>query len=418
VGSSIYFAIRVIASSLFAGVVPAASPPADIPVRDAGAALDSLGVVTHLDYRGTPYEQIDRVSAALRDMGIRHVRDMTPDANVRPYETLARAGVRFDFVIRGGRIDNLDSAIHRLEDFQHRFPGSVASIEGLNEANLWPATFRGLEKYPATIAVQRELHDRVRQSTVLGDVPVYAPTLGGAGPAAFAQLGDLSDYADMGNAHVYFDTRPPRSTWTFATGLARLATPRREGMVVTETGYASAGQRGKAVDETVQAKYLLALVAESWRRGPSSTFLYQLVDDRDDRSNWSYNLGLYRFDWQAKPAAHALQRLLGKVRAAMHDQDGVACSSHVTLPAEVSALWLKVSHGCVLLLWRDLALWNAATDAPLSTTALRLLLDPAPATARTTLFDAFEGSERVVAAVAGELPIELGDRPLMLLWHQ
>jgi hypothetical protein len=127
---------------------------------------------------------------------------------------------------------------------------------------------------------------------------------------------------------------------------------------------------------------------------------------------------LYRFDWQAKPAAHALQRLLGKVRAAMHDQDGVACSSHVTLPAEVSALWLKVSHGCVLLLWRDLALWNAATDAPLSTTALRLLLDPAPATARATLFDAFEGSERVVAAVAGELPIELGDRPLMLLWHQ
>jgi hypothetical protein len=242
--------------------------------------------------------------------------------------------------------------------------------------------------------------------------------LGGAGPSALAQLGDLSDYADMGNAHVYFDTRPPASTMTFATRLARLSTPRLEQLVVTETGYASAGQRGKAVDETVQAKYLLALVAETWKRAPPITFIYQLVDDRIDRGNWSYNLGLYRFDWQPKPAADALHRLLRSVEDANSAREGGACESRVTLPDEVSALWLKVSHGCVLLLWRDLALWNDAADAPISTTALRLAVEPVPAPRRVSLVDAFDGSERIVVLSAGAFPIELADRPVLVRWHQ
>jgi hypothetical protein len=405
-------------AALLAGGARAESPQAEISIRDARAALDSLGVVTHLDYRGTPYEQTDRVSAALRHLGVRRVRDMIPDAIVRPYEALARDGVHFNFVIRGGRIDSIEPPIRRLEDLQRRFPGSVASIEGLNEANLWPATYRGLEKYVAAIAVQRELHARVRQSTVLGDVPVYALTLGGAGLSAFAQLDDLSDYADMGNAHVYFDTRPPNSTLTFATRLARLSTPRLEQLVVTETGYASAGQRGKAVDETVQAKYLLALVAETWKRAPPMTFIYQLVDDRIDRRNWSYNLGLYRFDWQPKPAADALHRLLRSVEDAISAREGAACESRVTLPGEVSALWLKVPRGCLLLLWRDLALWNDAADAPISTTALHLSVKPVPAPLRVSVLDAFDGSERNVGATASGFPIELADRPVLLRWYQ
>jgi hypothetical protein len=405
-------------AALLAGGARAASPETEIPIRDARAALDSLGVVTHLDYRGTPYEQMDRVNAALHYLGVRRVRDMIPDANVRPYEALARDGVRFNFVIRGGRIDSVEPPIRRLEDLQRRFPGSVASVEGLNEANIWPATYRGLEKYAAAIAVQRELHSRVRQSTVLSGVPVYALTLGGAGPSAYAQLGDLSDYADMGNAHVYFDTRPPTSTLTFATRLARLSTPRLEQWVVTETGYASAGQRGKAVDESVQAKYLLALVAETWKRAPPMTFIYQLVDDRIDRRNWSYNLGLYRFDWQPKPAADALHRLLRSVEDATSAREGAACESRVTLPGEVSALWLQVPHGCLLLLWRDLALWNDTADAPISTTALPLGVKLVPTPRRVSLFDAFDGRERNVEVAAGEFRIELADRPVLVRWHQ
>jgi hypothetical protein len=388
-----------------------------IPVRDARTALDSLGVVTHLDYSGTPYQQLDRVRSALRHLGVRRVRDMIPDANVGPYEALARDGVRFNFVVRGGRIESLDPPLRRLEDLERRFPGAVGSIEGLNEANIWPATFQGLQKFPAATAVQRELHARVRQSTVLRSVPVYALTLGGAGKQDFVRLGDLSDYADLGNAHVYFDTRPPADTLDFATRLARTATPRLDHLVITETGYASAGQRGKAVDETVQAKYLLTLIAETWKRESPATFIYQLADDRIDPRNWSYNLGLYRFDWRPKPAADALHRFLRRIEAAAAEPEGAACERRLATPSGATALWLRVPSGCLLLLWRELPLWNDITDTPRSVPTLHLSLDPRTAPHQLSLYDAFDDSERTPGTTPGGFTIELADRPVLLRWH-
>jgi hypothetical protein len=388
-----------------------------ISVRDARTALDSLGVVTHLDYSKTPYQQLDSVRSALRHLGVRRVRDMIPDANVGPYEALARDGIRFNFVVRGGHIESLEPALRRLEDLERRFPGAIGSVEGLNEANIWPATFRGLQKFPAAKAVQRELHSRVRQSTVLRTVPVYALTLGGAGKQDFLRLGDLSDYADLGNAHVYFDTRPPAETLDFAMHLARNATPRLEQLVITETGYASAGQRGKAVDETVQAKYLLTLVAETWKRESPATFIYQLADDRHDTRNWSYNLGLYRFDWRPKMAADALHRFLRRIEEAAATREGAACGWRLTIPAGVSALWLRVPSGCLLVLWRELPIWDDIADTPRSIPPLHLSLDPRPVPHKLSLYDAFDGSERTPEITPVGFTMELADRPVLVRWH-
>jgi len=410
-------AIRMLAlAALLAGTGRAAAQDG-IPARDARTALDSLGVVTHLDYSGTPYQQLDRVRSALRHLGVRRVRDMIPDANVGPYEALARDGIRFNFVVRGGSIESLEPAIRRLEDLERRFPGAIGSVEGLNEVNIWPASFQGLQQIPAAMAVQRELHARVRKSTVLRSVPVYALTLGGAGKADFVRLGDLSDYADMGNAHVYFDTRRPAETLDFATRLARTATPRLEQLVITETGYASAGQRGKAVDETVQAKYLLTLIAETWKRESPATFIYQLADDRDDPRNWSYNLGLYRFDWRPKTAAEALHRFVRRIEEAAAAREGVDCGSQLTTPARVSALWLRVPSGCLLLLWPELSLWDDTANAPRSIPARRLSLDPQPAPRHLSLYDAFDGSERTLETMPGGFAIEIADRPVLVRWH-
>jgi hypothetical protein len=237
------------------------------------------------------------------------------------------------------------------------------------------------------------------------------------GKQEFVRLGDLSDYADLGNAHVYFDTRPPAESLDFATRLARTATPRLEQLVITETGYASAGQRGKAVDETVQAKYLLTLVAETWKRESPATFIYQLVDDRHDPRNWSYNLGLYRFDWRPKAAADALHRFLRRIEEAAAAREGAACGWGLTIPAGVSALWLRVPSGCLLLLWRELPLWDDIADKPRSIPALHLSLDPRPAPNQLSLYDAFDGSERTPEIKPGGFTMVLADRPVLVRWH-
>ena len=54
---------------------------------------------------------------------------------------------------------------------------------------------------------------------------------------------------------------------------------------------------------------------------------------------------------------------------------------------------------------------------PRSTAALRFTIEPEPAPPRVTMFDAFDGDERDVAPASGGIPIELGDRPLLLRWH-
>jgi serralysin len=397
----------------------AAFAQSPIPTREAAQALASLGVVTHLDYRGTPYEKLDRVSAALRHVGIRRLRDMIPDANARPYEQLAAQGIKFNFVVRGGEIADLGKPIATLEALEQRFPGVVASIEGINEANLWPAKFRGLGDFAAAVAVQRELRERVKASAILHSVPIYALTLGGVGEKAFDRLGDLSDDADMGNAHVYFGTRPPSATLDFATRLARRATPRLTTMVITETGYASSGKRGQAVDEAVQAKYLLTLIAESWRRETPATFVYQLVDDKRDPDNWSYNLGLYRVDWTPKPAADAFHHLNEAVSEVATGGNGAPCATDLDLGAGAQAtraLWLKGAHGCALLVWRDQPLWDDDANAPRATQPLLLHAVLKPRAQAITIIDPLDGKRRNVNGDAQGYPLELRDHPILLRW--
>ena len=336
----------------------------------ATAALRRLGVVTHLDYRGTPYENLEQVRAALRYIGLDTLRDMTPLANKRPYESLAGDGFRFSFVIRRETVDELPKVVASLEDFARRHPRSIVALEGLNEIKIWPASYRGDKSFAG------------RGGRAMRAVPARSPTprppcascrcialtLGGASQRDHDKLGDLSDCADVGNAHVYFGTRPPSSSWRFARELARRATARKTPLAVTETGYSTAVDTGKGVPEDVQAKYLLVLAARALREDVPLTFFYQLVDDRE-RPDWSYFLGLYRHDWTPKPAAHAFHHFTRLLRGEAALATGAATVAHArqkfTLggdAAGVESLALRRDDASIaILLWREVDLWDGAS---------------------------------------------------------
>jgi hypothetical protein len=396
------------APAMFAG----ANPP---PPHDAAEVLQTLGIVTHLDYRRTPYDDLERVQAALRYVGIDRLRDMTPHANPKPYEALAAKGFRFNFVIRSEAAEELPATISALESFARRFKGSIVSVEGLNEIRFWPANYHGLEGFAAGVAVQRDLYALMKRSAVLGQTPVLALTLGGASAADHERLGDLSDYADLGNAHVYFDGRVPSSSWRFAIDLARRSTPRLPRSAVTETGYSSAASAPQGVPADVQAKYLLVLIAEAWRSQVPAIYLYQLVDDRRDEEDWSKSLGLYDVEWQPKPAAHAIHHLTRTLSS--------SSSSRITTPsfqytvsgrsAGVQSLSLRKTDGTIdLLIWREARLWD--DQARRLTPAERRRLSVSARAGHASLVDTFTGERRELRSDTGNFELVLDDRPVIV----
>ena len=401
---------------LAALAAPAAyAADAQAPARDAADVLQSLGVVTHLDHRRTPYEDLSRVQAALRYVGIDRLRDMTPHANPKPYEQLAAQGFRFNFVIRSEAAEELPATVRMLESFAQRHRGSVVSVEGLNEIKFWPANYHGLGGFASGIAVQRDLYALMKRSAVLKGTPVLALTLGGASAADHERLGDLSDYADLGNAHAYFDGRVPSSSWRFAIDLARRSTRRLARSAVTETGYSSAANTPQGVPAEVQAKYLLVLIAEAWREDIPALYLYQLVDDRRDDKDWSKSLGLYDVDWQPKPAAHAIHHLT-QTLASSANSSAALTTLEFTLggqTAGVQSLPLRKSDGTLdLLIWREARLWDdqARRMIPAEPRSLRV----STSTHRAALVDTYTGERRELRNDTGHFEFVLADRPVII----
>jgi hypothetical protein len=405
------------------GPTAVAEPPGQLePTRakSAQAMVDSLGLVTHLDYRNTPYGNLRNVTEALKYLGVTNLRDMVPRSDRIPYEALAELGFKFDFVVRREGADELPETIRELESFQTRHPGSVASIEGLNEANNWPARYRGLTGFPAAIALQRDLYAAAKSSKELHHVPVYVMTLGGAGESDYRKLGDLSDFADLGNAHIYFPRgSPPSSVWDSALALNRRSTPHLALTVITETGYTTAVRSEHRVDEDVQAKYLLTLIANAWAKDVPRLFVYALVDDSTDYSDWTRGLGLYRFDWTPKPAAVAIHNFLRELIATPESKpisEPGSLRFHVSSaePSTRSILLQKGPRTFELLIWREQKLWDgtALQAVPDQTTHVSLLFGSHHP--HVAIFDPLTGKREQQVPAAGRVDFDLSGYPLLV----
>jgi hypothetical protein len=389
--------------------------------RNASELVNSLGVVVHMMYNQTPYANFEKVQQALSYTGISTVRDATPPSDTRTYDYLASHGIKFDFVLRAEAASELTETVHRLEAFMQRHPGAIVSIEGMNEVNNWPAKYKGLEGLPAAIAVQRDLYAAVKSSPTLKEVPVYALTLGAAGAADYAKLGDLSDIADEGNAHIYFPKgAPPSAIWDRAYELARHPTPRLSQAVVTETGYTTSKDSPHGVDEQVQAKYLLTLVAEAWAKRVPRIFIYQLVNDSLDETNWTRGLGLYRFNWTAKPAADAFHNLTGVLLSGGSSATGTGQSppldfSFRSTKENVNSLRVRKADGTLdLIFWREQNLWDGDARREIPSTTAQISLMLANSNSPVTVLDPLNGKRTQISPHDGRFDFDLPDHPLVI----
>ncbi len=345
----------------------------------ADDVVDAYGVGIHLNFLDTPYRDADAVAAALADLGVRHVRDDLYLDAPRQYAAIARVaaqGIRFNLIMgrpgNGTPQDYVDTVADRLP------AGSVESIEGVNE---WDLFSGGGDWVTQVKDWQAGLWAAAKSRPATADLPVLSPAL--AFRWNYAQAGDLSEHADVANAHMYPGGHRPSHEITRITAAVRSSVPDGP-LVTTEAGYHNAlttSNSHRPVPEDVAAAYLPRLLLEHVGRGEQRMYGYELIDSfaDEDLDNPEAHFGLLRHDLSPKPAYTAMRNLLALLEDPGPSIDpgtlGIAARG---LPSDARYLLTEKRDGSrVLLLWRDVSLWDADAQQPVAVTpaAVQLQLE-------------------------------------------
>jgi hypothetical protein len=373
------------------GVTPSAgtAPTTAVP---ASAFLDSIGVVTTFPDRGQP---LPKTVQMVKYAGFRWVRGgiegLTPrgPTTVQTYLDLHRqTGVRFSWGLVSGGTD-LEKLLETARPLAKA--GALLAFEGNNEPNNWGVTYQGKQgggRAPSWLAVarlQRDLYDAVKSDPVLKKYPVWSVSEGGAEvdnvglqfltvpKGAGTLMPGGTKYADCANVHnyIYHPGSPglaDNRTWNAAdpTSVCKvdglygnygvtwakhfrgypetelLTLPR----VTTETGCTVGGP----VTEEVQARNLLSMYLDQFKRGWSYTAVYLLRDRTDEGGNQSF--GFFKPDYTPRKAAvylHNLTTILadrgppakpGRLKYSIPDQPATA--HEMLLQKSDGTFWLVV----------------------------------------------------------------------------
>jgi hypothetical protein len=278
---------------------------------------DSVGVNTHW-YFGNTYQyqpQFSNLTNLMVAAQIRHFRDgvyatglNTPPSLTQMYQTLANQGIHGELIVP----QSTTITMAQLEAGLQFYPG-VEAIEPPNEWDInggaqWTTTL--LAEEPTIYGAGRDLN-----------LPVLGPALTQVN--SYAALGNVAQYMDYSNMHIYFSGRNPETGgWggpdaednyygsiPFNLDLAAIDSPGKQTWA-TETGYHTTPGTVKPgeIPESVAGTYAPRTVLESFKRGIKRTYFYELVDDPSSDNSGN---GLLRFDLTPKPAYTAIKNLLG-----------------------------------------------------------------------------------------------------------
>jgi hypothetical protein len=356
-------------SLLASALLFAATASAATQARESDAVVESIGVNTHLGYTDTPYNNFPLVERRLKELGIRYIRDMVsqgrPDVYARMRQ-LAADGIHLD-VIAGDPLQrwNIGTISQQLDLIQKELSSLVISIEGPNEYDLqgdpnWVSTLR---------TYTRELWEGVKARPKLASIPVVGPSI--VTRADMAAAGDLSAWEDYGNTHTYLSGDLPERESTWSGELAAAAKNSGSKPVqVTETGYHNAinspTSGHQPASEKAAAIYMPRLFLENFRRGSTArSYSYELLDQRNDpaKSDLEAAFGLLRNDLSKKPAAVAIERLIGLLSDKGPSFTPSSLSYSVEgAPSTAQQLLLQKRDGTLyLVLWNRVSVWNVST---------------------------------------------------------
>jgi hypothetical protein len=401
----------------------APTPVAQAQPRTASAAAfrESVGVATHPTYYSTPYGDWNRVLARLGELGVRHIRagivaSSSESWNRRLYDALTattRAGIGLNLVV--ARDCAYDGDLDRcLAAVRSRVP--VAGVDSLE----WPNEYdiSGDPSWAANlVAWGRALHAKTRADPVLSSVPIIGPSFARSWGAP--TVGDQSAYVDAGNIHPYTGATSPNPAH-LATEKARIAlVSGGKPVIATEAGFHTSplatNPDQPAADEPTAAVYTLRTVLEHFASGIDRTYVYDLLDERDDPYHSQANYGLLRYDFSAKPAFTALKHLLAMVGTA---RPATVTPLDVAIAGDTTDLrTLALQHDeltYTLVLWRTASVWDRVAKRALTVVPASYEIR-VPGAAEAEAGDPIEGTALTAVPVAdGAFGLSVGGDPVLV----
>ena len=401
---------------------------AAVPIMSAAAFLATLGVNTHLPYTDGGYANVSNVIADLAYLGVHAVRDSISDgqngsAPLQTYETVAASGVKFTFLSAcgGSQTDQtLAATLSLIAQVQATVPGSVTAIEGANEINNFPLTFDGQAGLPGALALQSTLYATVHGAGFPGVTVDYLTGYDAGGIPLGPNPATTPGLADANNQHPYPNFGQMPSPWVNLTQALPNAAPTFGPSVFTETGYSTNGGTGGAVNQPVQARYLLDLLFDDASNGVATTFLYQLMDAYAPGSpQGDDGYGLFDPTNTPKMAATAIHNLT-TILLDTRTITPTALDYTVTgLPSTGNTMVLQKSSGAYyIVVWNEPEIWDMQTGESILAPVVKVDVAFGVQFASVSVFDPLRAAaplhtEQNTASVT----IRLKDHPIIIELH-
>ena len=374
--------------------------------------VGALGVNIHLSQGSITAKT---VIADMTYLGLTNVRDhgptlRTPRSVIGAFGSLADAGLKLDWQTGGPP----GATVARLKTFLRAHPGSVATLEGPNEVNNFPFTFRHLTGTAAAVVYQRALYNLVHVKSFPAAIPVLN----------FTDNPITAGMADAANGHPYpKNGAQPLAALTNAVNGLEAVTPGKP-VYFTEAGYPTLPSPGQSqgVDDLTQAKLTLNLIMDAANLGVAATYLYDLADDAADPTGSIVgdHFGLFTKAGAAKPSAvaiHNLTTILADGGASANTFTATPLNDTlVGLPGNGASRVIEKSSGVYdIVVWAEPQIWNAATDTQVTASPVSVTVQLGASFGQVQVFDPLLSDSPIsVASNASAVTLSLVDHPLIV----
>jgi hypothetical protein len=354
-------------------------------VKRTSEFIGSIGVSAHINETHSAYNNFSTViKPRLQELGILRIRtdtfSVTNNLTQDRLNQLANIGIKSTIIMDPRGLSEASNAV----EIAKTIPKSIEAIEGPNELDINPFTYKG-EGFPNGLRkFQDELFNAIKSDPATSKLPVLAPSIAGIDNASI--LGKVS--CGMNNIHNYYKGWIPGHPFITDNIIPkiRVLCGSTAPFAVTETGYHNAvnhkpNDSWYGYPEDVTAKYIPRILLNNFNLGIiKRTFIYQLIDGNPDASlsNREEHFGLIRNDGTPKPAFNAIKNLISILRGSNSDPIN---SFNFSLTGDLSnvrqTLLQKDTNVSFLILWQELESYNAQNKQAIivPNRSLKLVLD-------------------------------------------
>jgi hypothetical protein len=371
---------------------------ANLTAISAQNFTSTLGVNTHIDFEAYGYQDLATVESALEYLGVSNVRDAPANSyDLTAWQQVAQAtGVKFDAYLPQVSPADMQASLALIPQLAQE--GILNFIEGGDEEDDSLAASVG-NSLSYSAQVQQQVYAMGQQ---LG-LPVINMSFGAGWTAAndwqgdYGAIGDLSAYADFGNAHTYPNPgQTPDNAIQLINALAPLAAPGLP-VITTEIGWDA-----NAFSETSIAQYVVDAAFDGIKDGDTMMYYYALFGDG------SGNYGLMNADGSPTAAGTALHDL-----TTLLADTGSAASSFTPGSLDVSLSGDVSTDNTLLIQKSDGSDWVALWDETASTHSVTMTLDSNAQ--QILVFDPVTGTSSIDSTNnTDSVTVSLGQDPLLI----